>query len=969
MKSRYTLAVMLAVLLLSWFPGKAQDFSFIRFGQNEGLRHSQVLDIAQDRNANLWLGTATRSIYRFDGRQFFEYKITIPGFAGSLFTFKVQPDVGNNIWVLTNVGLVYFNGEDSRVIPGKGDLRLGINTKLVLDKNNTPWVLDAKGDVFTLTNDTLTIREDIHTALGSKSAGFFFNEQQSLCVYSHTNSVVSVSADGTISKEETGWNNPDKIQLVTNAGRSYYLIAGLSAIYGYDLHTKKLDTLLIEEKPTKINQMAIDPDGQVWVLSAGKVFVIDNHKKRQWISDDYELFSNDALCLFNDTEKGVWFSIDVKGISKFRKQPWRLIPETVNNDITAILQNPADGSVLYGTFNGGILGYGKPLLVGKPVTSLLARSKHEIFVGTLKEGLFRITDGRPQRIFPDAGTALSVHGVGVWGNSILAGAPNGLYLLKDKGAGNLHTRQLVRMPGVSNPVVINDTVYFRTAGAAGGIMKLAGDSVVQVGPDFLKTSTVYGIKQYPGNGYIVFGEFPHILFFDEAFRQTASLDLSSVLSNILLVEWITPEKWLVGSNDGLYQLHIENKVLKSVKKYEKVDGYGGEELYVNAVIKRSNGEIIIGTVNGAYRYNPAAEHQDVSSPVAYLTGVQVRTKEITDSDNVEGYFRLPVNLMLKHNENSIAFSFSASNLSNPYNISFHHKLEGLETGWSGVGTPQEVIYSNLPPGSYTFMVQAVSENKVWGSMTTYSFTIAPAFWQTTAFFIAMSLLVVVLIIAAFYVATVMRIRKLRLKEQVRMAESMRLKKQMAMDFHDEMGNRLASMLTQASLLKNKHPSGEFYAVFDFFERTAHAIFHGTKDFIWSIDVKSNNLKEAISYLRDFGANYFEKNGINFHVSSEILSLDFDIAMNEGHNRHLILIFKEAMTNSLKHARAGNVYFNVSKIQDGFVLTFEDDGIGIHQAQPGNGMRNMRVRAAKIGGKVEMLDRPGGGTMIQLVIKL
>ncbi|HNC30966.1 MAG TPA: hypothetical protein PKX08_13220, partial [Cyclobacteriaceae bacterium] len=129
--------------------------------------------------------------------------------------------------------------------------------------------------------------------------------------------------------------------------------------------------------------------------------------------------------------------------------------------------------------------------------------------------------------------------------------------------------------------------------------------------------------------------------------------------------------------------------------------------------------------------------------------------------------------------------------------------------------------------------------------------------------------------------------------------------------------------------------------------------------------ESNNLKEVIAYLRDFGADYFEKNNIKFHVEDEILSDAFRITLPDGYNRNIILIIKEAMTNTLKHARAHNIYFSANNQGGKYTIEVKDDGVGFSGSGRGNGLKNMQLRAARINGKVVVTGGLGGGTCVIL----
>ena len=70
------------------------------------------------------------------------------------------------------------------------------------------------------------------------------------------------------------------------------------------------------------------------------------------------------------------------------------------------------------------------------------------------------------------------------------------------------------------------------------------------------------------------------------------------------------------------------------------------------------------------------------------------------------------------------------------------------------------------------------------------------------------------------------------------------------------------------------------------------------------------------------------------------------------------IVQEALTNVTRHARASEVVLRLG-YDDGVTIEVIDDGVG-GRAEPGNGIKGMRERAAALGGTVVAGPRPGGG---------
>jgi signal transduction histidine kinase len=78
--------------------------------------------------------------------------------------------------------------------------------------------------------------------------------------------------------------------------------------------------------------------------------------------------------------------------------------------------------------------------------------------------------------------------------------------------------------------------------------------------------------------------------------------------------------------------------------------------------------------------------------------------------------------------------------------------------------------------------------------------------------------------------------------------------------------------------------------------------------------------------------------------------------------HLLAVLREALSNVGRHAQASAVTVTL-EVDDEVVLTVLDDGRGIAGLVPGNGLPNMRARAADLGGSCELSPGPGGGTRL------
>jgi glucose-6-phosphate-specific signal transduction histidine kinase len=107
-------------------------------------------------------------------------------------------------------------------------------------------------------------------------------------------------------------------------------------------------------------------------------------------------------------------------------------------------------------------------------------------------------------------------------------------------------------------------------------------------------------------------------------------------------------------------------------------------------------------------------------------------------------------------------------------------------------------------------------------------------------------------------------------ERIRMKEQESVRKDIARDFHDEMGNQLTRIINYVSLLKMNGKSGPNHEdLYRKVEESAKYLFNGTRDFIWSIDPGNDELSKLFLHIRDFGEKLFEEKGISFRAINEV----------------------------------------------------------------------------------------------------
>lgn len=202
----------------------------------------------------------------------------------------------------------------------------------------------------------------------------------------------------------------------------------------------------------------------------------------------------------------------------------------------------------------------------------------------------------------------------------------------------------------------------------------------------------------------------------------------------------------------------------------------------------------------------------------------------------------------------------------------------------------------------------------------------------------------------------------------RTEENLSLRNDIARDFHDVMGNKLASISSLSQMLQMKIQSkeGEMIEELMRINRLSKEVYEGTKDFIWALNIQQNNLFYVYLYIKDFAGQLFQSSNIEF-ISYPAEDHLEKIELTPFVSSQLTLILKEALTNALVHSHASSVSFEIRETQDLIEFILSDDGIGfdIHQLKRVNGLDNMKVRAKKIGAELTISSKPGITTIVAL----
>lgn len=104
----------------------------------------------------------------------------------------------------------------------------------------------------------------------------------------------------------------------------------------------------------------------------------------------------------------------------------------------------------------------------------------------------------------------------------------------------------------------------------------------------------------------------------------------------------------------------------------------------------------------------------------------------------------------------------------------------------------------------------------------------------------------------------------------------------------------------------------------------------------------------------------------------MLEMDEELQLGKGIENHLFRIIQEAMSNTLRHAKADKMEIRIHKRGDIVKVILRDNGIGFQldeKKQASYGLSTMQERVHEIGGSIQIITAPGKGTRIEITVPL
>ena len=998
------------------------QIEFRHFSVTDGLSHSQVNAIVQDRQGFLWFGTRA-GLNRYDG---YQCKI-----------FRHDPDDSTSLsgdfilaLCVTNDGLLWIGTQGrgaTRYDPVTGSLTQIRFPGRALQPSVVAFYEDPDGTLWAGTSLGLcrVMRDGIRPAL-------------------------QLLADPDVDGPSNGWNNIRSITAGPDGTLWLGTEAGVKSLAKDDQAAGRFRRHVRPGAPVRdgiVNAVVRDSLGRVWIgtrrgsvrrltpTAANAEEILANVQVRALSVDragnvwagtiDRGLFritvdalgktricnfihepdhpgslgANEVGCIFEDRTGKVWVGTNGAGVSiddpigrKFLH--YRHVPNDPNslaeNLVRGLAEDPR-GNLWVATFGGGLnvlprgtehfrrvrISQGQPR--DRQVTSILARRNGEVWAGLAFSGLLRIApDGLHQRRYRRSpGERIGMAGINV------------IRTLYEDRSGDVwigtHGFGLIRY--VSSPERFNrysirprDT----TSLSSNHVWTLFEDS-----KGFLWAGTWNrGLNRLdPARGTIT--QFVH--------RRGDSTSISDY-PVLCIAEDHDGRLWIGSAGGGLQMLappyrtfvrftagrgFIDNMVYGilvdrtnalwvstskglakfdpssgNVRVFDENDGVQSKEFVQGAHCMGKDGTMYFGGINGFNAFHPDSIVLNPAPPPVVITRFAVFDREIRLPRSITA----TSDITLERDQNFFSFEFTALDYTAPAKNRYAYRLEGFDRDWVDAGTRRLATYTNVGPGQYLFRVRGSNNDGIWNTGgAALTVTVLPAVWETWWFRLAAAVVVAALLYALY----AYRVNKILAVERTR--------ERIARDLHDEISATLSGISFFSKAI-NTDPhnrlSGQSAHFMSLIHQSSTEILELLHDIIWSINPQGDHFDNIVAKFRRYASDLCESRSIRHEIV--VPEPVPNRTVDTERRKNFWLLYKEMVTNAVRHADCSELRIRLAVESNGMVrLDLADNGRGFdpaaHSAQ--HGLKNIRARADLLAGELALHSAPGKGTTWEFACRL
>ena len=731
------------------------------FGVREGLSSASINCIFTDSRGFTWIGTADGGVCRYDG---FELKV----YAKNTFIEGthlisnnvncINEDSDGNIWIGTTGGVSCFDGIKFKNFDKQNGLNsnevYGIaiaGNKVCLATRGAGIAIFEKDQINFLNSKNGLADDSVFCIEKDRKGALYFGTQNHGILKYQNGKYIALSGAEKLN---------GKVVFCLKVDSNDVIWAGSVSGNFYKVHHNIIEEIPLPNfiKQDFIGSITIDKNNHKWIATEHGALKY-NENSFTVFDKSNKLVSDYIQSLACDIEGNIWIGtnsgINVLGINEF------ILYNESNNlqgDITEVILKNKRQQIILSTLKGGLYQlenqYVKPLLTNSLIDKSVITAYAKLDDNTLvfgAENKFIFVDNDFNFIKTLEANNINVitkidkdEKGNIYGSSYGTGICK--FNLQAKAIKQINTQN-------SNLPSDNVLTIKRLSDNNFAVGYFNHDATFFNGekaiPILCNTGTVYCIEN--SNDIVFFGTGEKgIAVYEKGKSYFLNTNHGLVSNNIQFLKWDanTSRLW-VGTNKGINIIPFNSKMKHGeIINLAQKNSPASESMLANAIFKDGK-TLWIGSLEGLLKHT---EENQNYIPQVFITEVKVNNQFFDwqkNKSDIEKWNKTPQFAELNYHQNHLNITFAAAT-PNVY-ISYQYYLEGYEKKWSSLVNTNEVIYSNIPPGKYTFKVRASTANGAKGKITSFEIYIVPPLWMRWWFWglIFLSMIVVLFLYIRF----------------------------------------------------------------------------------------------------------------------------------------------------------------------------------------------------------------------------
>jgi signal transduction histidine kinase/ligand-binding sensor domain-containing protein len=973
------------LFLLAGFPASGSQNSawFTRVWQiDDGLLDNDINGITQGPDDYLWLVTPV-GLMQFDGVNFSPFPIE---------DYYGRPSLHIRSALCSRKGVMWLAFDGGTIIGVNPDFSItSLDDSL---PTRSPYALagDQNGDLWMAYSDAVYRAQNGKATKFTTRDGVPQGNFHALTGDGFGN--IWLAKGNQISCFETGRFQPitlvEGVQCMTaTRGKAIWLVAN-SHLFSCDSGGALRDFGSLQVPPyVRATSLLEDSRKSVWIGTDGEgLFHYDqSHFER------VDTSHSSILSLAQDREGNIWVGTGGGGLDRITPGGIR-VEALENNQVQSQIQSICQDArgVLWGaTQNGSLVsqnaGQWTPEFTNSSfagTVSCVAADSTSLWVGT--------RNGALQRIIGANSTIISTNATRGAVRGLLPAANGDLWIVGNDILQRLHKGQMlpIALPrpvhGVS--AITEDASGNIWVGASGVLLRFDGrnslvNETARIPLSNRPICCLYGTD----DGSLWIGSRGGGLMRIKN-GDGGQIGLKQGLENSYISQIVADDRgWLwFASSHGIFKLR-QREIDQAMKDhhivlrpvvYGKNEGLISQEALFSIAspfilphaVRSADGRIWMLTHSGVVVADPDILSDNTNPPPILLAQVAMDGQVIASHNGFAPAESAAVpqtlnrQLQIPPSHRHLEFDFTAFNYRAPENLQFRYQLKGYDNGWSPAGPERTAAYSRLGAGDYQFRVEASVGDGPWSPPATVDFEVIPFFWQTWWFRVSVVLAFTLSLIAIVRYVSYRRLR-MRLHAMEQQAAVERERGRIARDIHDDLGNRLTEiqLLTGLAERNDEVPQNTMTHIHEISSAARQAT-DALDEIVWAINPGNDTLPHLINYLGQFATDFMRTAGIQCRLDLPENPPAKSVSAEVRHN--LFLAIKESLNNIARHSNATEVSVLILATEKSLNVIIQDNGRGFAgdaKTDGADGLENMRLRIAEIGGQFQIKSTPGVGTSI------